>query len=217
MERLLDHWAATDANWHGRAPRLQWHATLCGDPGLNELVERLRPILACGYLAPVEQRWLHLTLHDVGPARGHSRQDLERLTRAAQDLCSGLPPLRLHLGPPRLMQTAVVLEALPAAPVSRLRRALRGADVRLRGPAATPLPTGPASRPHVSLAYARRAATPNGLEQELQAAVGEDPVDVVVDRIELLLLERDYTWNPVARVELGGAEALIAPAPRGPR
>jgi 2'-5' RNA ligase len=204
MDRLLDHWAATEANWDGTSARLQWHAPLGGEPVLTALADRLRAILARGYLVPVEPQWLHLTLHDVGTWRKSDHDELERLVDTVRAFCSGLAPLRLRLGLPRVARTAVVLEALHASPISRLRDVLHAADVELRGPDATPLPTGPASAPHVSLAYARRNVSTNGLTEELQAAAGESRFELAIPRIELLLLERDYTWTSVAHVDLGG-------------
>ena len=200
---LRDHWAATAANWQGDAPRLQWYATLRDARALVRLADRLRPHLDRAYLAPVDPRWLHLTLHDVGTWRDCRAAEVERLVATAGSLCRASPPLRLRLGPVALRRTAVVVEVAPAEPVWRLRERLWAADVRVRGPAARPLPTGPAATPHVSLAYARRAADASRLADAL-AELADEPVEVSVEGIELLRLRRDYTWGTVARVELRG-------------
>jgi hypothetical protein len=114
--------------------------------------------------------------------------------------------MRLRLERPRLARTAVVLDAAPPEPIWRLRELLRTADLQVRDTGATPLPAGPASPPHVSVAYARRAANAGALAATLEA-LAPGPIELDVRDVDLLRLRRDYTWETLATVELCGEPA----------
>lgn len=200
MATLDDHWSVTDPNWEPGRDRLEWLITLAEHPVVAPVAERLRDVLARPYLRRVPSDGLHVTLHDVAVEGRIEGEGLERLVWEARDACGRCPAVQLQLGAPRLMRTAVVLPVEPADALDELRGALHDADCLVRGRGARPLPKGAAAAPHVTLAYASRAALADDLEAVL-AAVTLDAT-FVVEELSLVRLTRSYRWDVLARVGL---------------
>jgi 2'-5' RNA ligase len=174
----------TAHRWESSDTRLAWHVVFDHAPAVARYAERAASAFRDAGLLPVEPEWLHLTVADAGDPD------------AAAARLGRLEPLRLVLGPPRLLPTAVVLAAAPAGGLAELREALTGAR-------------DPAYDPHVALAYVEREADATTLVPLLQQ-LDPLPLELEVREVTMLRLRRPgrcYRWHVADRVPLGGRPA----------
>jgi 2'-5' RNA ligase len=204
---MRDHWAATAPLWEHGEPVLAWHVVFERDAPPAAIAGLLTRVLDRPFLDPVPPEWLHLTTQGVGPASRFPADTRDRLVDEVETRCAEIAPIPVALGPVRLVDQGVTADMAPAASLARLQVLLQEADAAVRGAGEVP-DLGTPFWPHVSFAYARTAADPGTLAQDLEALAPETTAQLTLDAVSLVLLRRMphlYCWDVVARVALAGS------------
>lgn len=203
---LAGHWGWRP-EWTAERRSWWWYATFEHDEPVRRLAAEAVAALAPG--APVDvipDRWLHLSLLELGYTTDFNRCLAYESARAAQQRLRVVAPLDLQLGAVDTMPGAVVLPVLGTG-LEPLREHLIAAHA-----AGLSLPPQRLFEPHVSVAYVDRACHPS--EVLGPACRRSAPVTTRLRRVCLVEVIRDrrhYRWTPRCVVWLRGR----SPAPAG--
>lgn len=202
LAHLEDHWSLK--RWAPGYAAYYWYLTFA-DEKLVALTERCQTLLDTADLDLVPIDRLHLTLLKVGSVESVGDHDVAGLVKAAQRRLDGFASFSLEVGPLAGSPSAVRFSVAPWNELLCLHRRLRQSVLdhgHLGLPRATEL-----FRPHLGIAYnnRRRAATP--VITAVQALRGLPPVEVSVNNVNLVRLERigrQYRWDNCGVIALAG-------------
>lgn len=211
---FTDHWTWRP-EWTATRPRLLWYLTFGHSPDVAATASSVRAPLTTTGADIVPTRGLHLTVTDMGFPEEIDPSALglanDGVRRALRDWSS----FELSLGPVTVLPEAVVLAAAPAAPVRRLRRAIRQG---LAGVGIHPPVELDREPPHVSLCYVNDR-TDHARLRGVVSRLGCSPVRVHCERVEQVLVSRShghYHWDVLDEIRLDGPAAALT-GPRSPR
>jgi 2'-5' RNA ligase len=200
---MRDHWWWRPG-WHVGRTFFTWHLTFADAADVHRLAAAYQPRLRMPGLDIIPARWLHLTMQGIGFTDEVPSGDVDKIVVAAERRCREIQPFAVTLGPAVVDPEVVRLEVTPAAPVARLRAALRAAIADVWSADGVPEPAE-GFHPHLSLAYSNS----DGPAQPVITAVAANeprPAIATVTKAELIILNRDnreYQWEPYATVALG--------------
>lgn len=200
-ERMADHWWWRPG-WSTGRRMYTWHVTFDGHPNVNALAARYQAKLdGLPGLDLIPARWLHLTTQGVGFTDEIPDEDVTAIVDEARKRLAAVPPVTVILGPVTVTPEAILLDVAPLPVLRRIRDELRAAIRNVLGPER--LPEGEEWTPHVSVAYSNSTAP---AAPYVEAVVGHDTADTVIDRVQLIVLGRDrrmYEWMTRAEVPIG--------------
>lgn len=193
---LVSHWDWRP-EWAEERPCWFWYLTF--DPGtIEQAVARddLARVRATPWLDEVPDRWLHLTVCEVGYADELDESVVAEIRDRVSAVAAREGHLRLRLGPVRAMRSAVVLQADGGEQLRSLQRGAREATAQVLGRDALSL--HPLRFwPHVSLGYAN-GPVPGELVSALLAAMRPVGATVRPTGLELVAVTRrsgHYQWG----------------------
>lgn len=198
-EMLVRHWSWRP-DWTHERRSWWWYATFETDSAVQGLAADARAAIRPD--APVDvvpDRWLHLTIAEVGYADTVPRRFAYECARQAHGRLADVPPVDLEVGPVDTMPGAVVLP-VGGAGLARVHDALAAA-VR------ETLPEQPEGRPfvpHVSVAYVARDCRPADVLDD-RVADGCASGRARLSRVSLVEVTRErchYRWTPRCQVPL---------------
>src|SRR5437870_2868355 len=163
--------------------RLYWHILLGKHSQVRLLAsESHRRLAACAGLVPTPQRWLHLTILNVGLTDEISHAQRETIIAEAKRLLADVPPMTVTLSRVLYHPEAVAVAAHPVDALTRLLEITRTATRAATGRDGT-VEHEPWT-PHVTVAYsdAIQSAAP------IIAALGRElpPCNVTIRYISLV-------------------------------
>jgi 2'-5' RNA ligase len=208
LAQMRDHWWWRPG-WHVGRSFYTWHVTFEKSPEVADLAAYYQQRITLPTLDPVPAEGLHMTLQGIGFTDDVTAEDVDAITRHAQNRCGRLAPFALTLGPVDADPEGAPLRVKPWAPVEQLRHALRASIADVWGPNRVP-EAADQFFPHVTVFYSNAAADPAALRAALAALRGTPPVTTTVNAVSLIRLDRDekvYRWNTIASVPLTGVGA----------
>ncbi|GAA4630250.1 hypothetical protein GCM10023196_054820 [Actinoallomurus vinaceus] len=184
-----------------------------GRPEIGKLAKECQQrLITVPGLDPVPTPWLHMTTQIVGFADEISDSELADMIASVSERMRSVTPTSVSLGRPLFHSEAVVLGATPREGLDAARSGIRQAvAVTVR---TNQLADDPDWVPHLSVAYSNSDAPAAPVIAAMQPP--PPPVDVTIDRIDLVSQERVghcYVWDGVASVELGAARSGAEKAP----
>lgn len=203
LTHLREHWYWRPG-WRVGRSFYTWHLTFGGQGALHDLVQRTQDRIDLPGLDLVPADGLHLTMHGVGFTDEVGTDDLAAIVAAARSRAAKLAPIRLALGPVDPDAEGVGLLVSPWAPVEEVRLAVRDAIGSVW--AEVPEPRD-GFRPHLTVAYSGASVPAGPIRERLRDLRTIEPVGVEVGEMQLIALnrdEREYRWDVVASVSLGG-------------
>lgn len=201
---LRDHWWWRPG-WSAGTRWYTWHLTFEDQPRFHDLVARHQQALA-GHRGVdlVPRRWLHLTMQGQGDATTVPDDHRAAVAGAVRGRLARLAPPTVTFGRPVVRPEAIALPALPPAEVVAIRDAVRAGIAEVTGAEDVP-ENATGFQPHVTIAYSNRVQ-PAGPIVELIDAVEVEPIEILLDAVQLIELHRDhrmYEWRAVEEVRLG--------------
>jgi 2'-5' RNA ligase len=213
---LRDHWWPR-AGWRPGRIALTWHLIFTGCAALAEHAAAYQRALAgLPGLDPVPAEWLHLTVQAVGWADEVPSPTLAAVVDAVRPRVAALAPFDLVFDRPTIYGEAAAMSALPAAPVARLRDAVRAGLRDVLGEDGVPTAAEQAHGflPHVTVAYSRVDADVVPYAAALDGVV-RAPTAVPVTEVTLIRQERllaphwQYRWTTEAVAPLGATASAV--------
>ncbi|TBO58901.1 2'-5' RNA ligase family protein [Streptomyces kasugaensis] len=199
---MADHWWWRPG-WQQGSRFLTFHVTFQQAPSVHRLASAYRHALAdVPGLDLVPDTWLHLTTQGLGFTDDISPDDVRAILDAAGERLADIPAFDLTLHRPEITPEAIRWEATPSGPPSAVRAALRDAI----GSVWDTVPEA-VDRfvPHISIAYSNGTGPTSPVQAALDAVEAE-PATARIDRVELIVLNRDhrmYQWETHTPLSLG--------------
>ncbi|WP_197697797.1 2'-5' RNA ligase family protein [Micromonospora echinofusca] len=173
-------------------------------PELYRVADSYRSALTAAPPATlIPDQWLHLTMQGIGFTDETSESRLAAIIDNAREQLRKLPAVGVEFGEIVVADEAIVMPAIPAEPVQRLRAATRTAIGRVVGEDQVPEDPG-RFRPHVSVAYLTAAGPAEPYIQTVRP-IAPQPAAVTITHVDLIEMHRDrrmYEWQVVARMPL---------------
>lgn len=192
--RTADHWWWRPG-WGPGARCHTVHITFQDQPALHAHAQAWRQVLArFPQLDLVPDPWLHLTMQGLGMQGEVTLADVTAIADRAEDLVAKLEPFELSVGAPSFTPEAIRFDPSPAAPVAKLRSAVRGTigEVWPKVPEADD-----GFEPHITIGYGNADADATEIIAAIEQADIE-PITIRITHADLILLGRDdkiYTWT----------------------
>ena len=201
LTHTRDHWQWRKG-W--RPGRQSYWFFVCFDdePTVADLAQSYLAELDEPGLDPAVPERLHISVQQVGFDDEVSEHEASQVLHAARKLT--VAPLALLLGSVDPNPESVNLRVAPWEPIGSLRCQLREATAGVIGIDRLP-GTDDHFWPHVSIGYTNKELPTGPLLRRLEKLAHRGPVNVVVRRIDLVLLNRDdraWRWNTVGTVPL---------------
>ena len=214
---LRDHWWARPG-WRPGRIALTWHLIFPDCPALAEHAAAYQRALdGLPGVDPVPAEWLHLTVQAVGWADEVPAPTVAAVVDAVRTRAAKLAPFELVFDRPTLYGEAAAISAGPAAPVVRLRDAVRAGLHDVLGDDG--VPTAPEQArgflPHVTVAYSRIDADVAPYAAALEGVV-RPPTTVPITQVTLIRQERllaphwQYRWTTEAVAVLSAGRSRVA-------
>ncbi|MGK5522276.1 2'-5' RNA ligase family protein [Micromonospora sp. URMC 107] len=202
-DHVRDHWWWRPG-WRVGRRFYAFHVTFENQPELYRLVDSYRSALAAAPTATlIPDQWLHLTMQGIGFTDETSDATLAAIIEEAGKQLAQLPAVAVEFGEIVVADEAIVMPALPAEPVQRLRAATRTAIGHVVGE--DQVPEDPNRyRPHVSVAYLTADGPAEPYVRAVQS-IAPQPVPVTIRHVDLIEMHRDqrmYVWQRVAQLKL---------------
>lgn len=203
-DHVRDHWWWRPG-WRVGRRFYAFHVTFEDQPELYRLADSYRSALSAAPTATlIPDQWLHLTMQGIGFTDETSDATLAAVIEEAGKQLAQLPAVAVEFGEIVVADEAIVMPALPAEPVQRLRATTRTALGQVVGE--DQVPEDPSRyRPHVSVAYLTTDGPSEPYVQAVQS-VAPEPATVSISHVDLIEMHRDrrmYEWQVVARMPLG--------------
>jgi 2'-5' RNA ligase len=214
---LRDHWWPRPG-WRPGRIALTWHLIFPECPALAEHAAAYQRALdGLPGVDPVPAEWLHLTVQAVGWADEVPSSTVAAVVDAVRARASKLAPFELEFDKPTLYGEAAAISARPAAPVVRLRDAVRAGlrDVLGDGGVSTAPEQARGFLPHVTVAYSRIDADVAPYAAALEGVV-RPPTTVPITQVTLIRQERllaphwQYRWTTEAVAVLSAGRSRVA-------
>jgi 2'-5' RNA ligase len=200
VTEFVNHWDRP--GWHDGRTSYHWMFTF-DDPALQEMAQQCQKALANFPFDPVPLDTLHITMRRVGFTDEITESTANEVFDAAQEICAGIEPFRLNVGPLAGSRGAVRFTVSPWSQLFAVYDALGKASEAVT---AQPAPTAAESfRPHLSVAYSNTpqpAAPIHGAIRPYRLVL---PVPVPVAAIHLVQLGRShgaYRWMHLRHISL---------------
>jgi 2'-5' RNA ligase len=214
---LRDHWWPRPG-WRPGRIALTWHLIFPECPALAEHAAAYQRALdGLPGVDPVPAEWLHLTVQAVGWADEVPSSTVAAVVDAVRARASKLATFELEFDKPTLYGEAAAISARPAAPVVRLRDAVRAGLRDVLGDGG--VPTAPEQArgflPHVTVAYSRIDADVAPYAAALEGVV-RPPTTVPITQVTLIRQERllaphwQYRWTTEAVAVLSAGRSRVA-------
>jgi len=214
---LRDHWWPRPG-WRPGRIALTWHLIFPECPALAEHAAAYQRALdGLPGVDPVPAEWLHLTVQAVGWADEVPAPTVAAVVDAVRTRAAKLAPFELVFDRPALYGEAAAISARPAAPVVRLRDAVRAGLHDVLGDDG--VPTAPEQArgflPHVTVAYSRIDADVAPYAAALDGVV-RPPTTVPITQVTLIRQERllaphwQYRWTTEAVAVLSAGRSRVA-------
>jgi len=202
-DHVRDHWWWRPG-WRAGRRFYAFHVTFEDQPELHRVADSYRSVLTTAPPATlIPDQWLHLTMQGIGFTDETTDARLAAIIEEAGEHLSQLPVVGVEFGEVIVADEAIVMPAIPAEPVQRLRAATRTAIGRAVG--ADRVPENPGRyRPHVSIAYLTAAGPAEPYVQAVRT-IAPEPAVVRISYVDLIEMHRDrrmYEWNAIARIPL---------------
>lgn len=201
---VRDHWWWRPG-WHVGRHFYAFHITFEDHPDLYHLADTYWTALTTAPpLTLIPDQWLHLTMQGIGFTDETTDETLAVIIQEAGMLLAQQLAVKVQFGDIVVADEAIVMPAIPAGAVQRLRDTTRTAIARAIEE--NQVPEDPNRyRPHVSVAY---LTTDGPAEPYVRAAeeIRPEPVTVRIDHVNIIEMHRDrqmYEWSVVARLPLG--------------
>ncbi|MEH1056411.1 2'-5' RNA ligase family protein [Micromonospora sp. CPCC 206171] len=131
--QVRDHWWWRPG-WRVGRRFYAFHVTFEDQPDLYRLADSYRSALA---VAPpvtlIPDQWLHLTMQGIGFTDETTDETLAAITKEAGEQLAQLPAVDVEFGEIVVADEAIVMPAIPAEAVQRLRAATRTVIERVAG------------------------------------------------------------------------------------
>ncbi len=209
LTSLVNHWDRP--GWNSGRRSYHWIVRFDDDPAVRRLAARCQQHLRhLPTLDLVPAAGLHLTVQRVAFTDEISISDAHAIADAAHDRYAALPVVTAMVGPLAGSSGAVRFSVGPHQPLRRIRETARDAIAQVRGADAVPA-RATDFVPHVSIAYNSRPTEARPIIQQVAMLRSLESVMVRIGAIDLVELRRDgrqYVWERIISVPLGGPPAL---------
>jgi hypothetical protein len=185
--------------------QLSWHVLMRDQPQARALAAVARQRLAgCGAgLHFTPEPWLHLSVLRLGLASELAQPALEAMVDQARSRLAAVPPAQVTLGRVLYHPEAVALRADPAGGLAAITGAVLAAASSTLGRAESEL--AEPGIPHVTVAYSTQDQPAGPVVAALGHELPQCPVSIeAVYLVAQRGAERDWAWQVVAGVALGG-------------
>lgn len=212
VRHLANHWARPGGGPENRA--FYWYLTFSNARQLRGLTQQCQEEVAFPYydLTPLDD--LHLTVNRVAYQSAVDRSDIEAVLAHAREACRSVNAFTISVG--RLSGTpgALGFNVSPYQPLRDLRDRLTAATLEV-------LPDAPVKQrefhAHVAIAYGNADVPSTEAFAAVEQLNGLPEVDVLVDDVSLVLLERgrrSYQWQVVETLSLANARETNSGTPQ---
>ena len=202
--RLTDHWWWRPG-WRVGSRYYALHLLLDDQPTLVQLAQRYQSVLA-GFdaLDPIPEPWLHITLQGVGHIEDLTGAELDRTFQAVGRRAAALRPEPLEFRRATIFGEGVVLVPSDPTPLAEVYEGIRAGIAEARDASAV-ADSDHTFVPHVTVAYANRAAATAPIRTALDAVTPAGAVSIRFRRLSLIMMHRDrriYEWVELGTVAL---------------
>jgi 2'-5' RNA ligase len=195
---VADRWPPGQEDYH-------WHV-LPGPAAARECLSRqYRELTHRPGLAPVADRWMHITVQHFAPVTRISAGEMEQITDLVQERCAGIAPFAVTAGRAEAWNTGVVCPLRPGASLRHLWHVTTSAAGEVT--AGTQEIRSRVYYPHLTLAYALDHVDHGPMRAWISDSTA---VEVALPVIRLALVaqqhdRREITWRLVDEVPLIGS------------
>lgn len=202
-DHVRDHWWWRPG-WRVGRRFYAFHVTFEGQPELYRVADTYRSALASAPpVTLIPDEWLHLTMQGVGFTDETTDETLAAIIEEAGTQLARLPAVDVEFGEIVVADEAIVMPAMPAEAVQRLRAATRTAIGRVVGEDQVPEDSR-RYRPHVSVAYLTGDGPAEPYVRAVEA-INPESGTVRITHVDLIEMHRDrrmYQWKTKARLSL---------------
>lgn len=212
VRRLANHWTRLGGGPENRS--FYWYLTFSRARRLHELTRRCQKEISFPYYDLTPLDGLHLTVNRVAYQNAVNPSDLDAVIVKARSICQSVNAFTISVG--RLSGTpgAIGFNVSPYEPLRNLHDRLTAATLQV-------LPDAPVKQrefhAHVALAYANADVPSAEAVAVVEQLNGLPEVDVLVDGVSLVLLERShrsYQWQVVETVAFAKTQDTDSDTPR---